>query len=163
MFSRIPGLQSESRWTRLPSVMEKSPLIRAPLSLHPWWQQERVLKSPPKSTHRLQHVSICESGAGCCHCSACWVSVWWWWWWAQSPLARLSGSWEWMRAPSVLGGSWRVREGEVLQVKRPKSLLLPFIKTKRNHTHSAFKQNPCCGFANSYFSNMQIMHPLCWG
>lgn len=73
MFSRIPGL---------PSVVENSPLIRAPLRLHLWWQRQRVSRSPLKSPPQLQHVSICGSGAGCCHCSACWLSVWWW---AQSP------------------------------------------------------------------------------
>lgn len=34
MFSRIPGLQCERRWTRLPSVMGNSPRILFPLSLH---------------------------------------------------------------------------------------------------------------------------------
>lgn len=104
-------------------------------------QQERFLKSPLKTTHQLQRVSICKSAAGCCHCSGCWVSVWW----AQSRKRarsvtrcspRASLRLVRVRAPSLLRGSWRVREGEVLQVKRPQSFVFPFINTERYHTHN---------------------------
>jgi len=69
MFSRIPGLQCERRWTRLPSVMENSPRILSPLSLHLWGRRLKrplVSSSVSPSVHQPLDAAIVRAAGSRC-------------------------------------------------------------------------------------------------